>query len=243
MLCDPRRERFPKKWVERPAVTAYTCFNIQLETCNRRLKCRVAAQMEGWDMTGVVTGSRILLLLAIVFSGLVTDVQSQDIFRELDQVKRDLSDLKEEVRELRNRFFSLKQAAQESAPPAAQQLLEKSSPKEEAAPKPETTLTDEQLTKIICGAIGTFFSESEAILASSDRYAADEKLREALRKLNSSLRRYAGTHRVAKLLGIYEGLASDAYMAVELRDSIAGNEDFLRTLRNHKQKYQKACPR
>jgi hypothetical protein len=199
--------------------------------------------MEGWGMSKLLSGSRVLWLLAVILFGSVTNVQSQDIFQELDQVKKDLSDLKEEVSNLRNQFFSLRNTVMESKSPAPQQTVEKAPPKVDESPKPEQKLTDEQLTKIVCQAIGTFFSETEVILGASDRYAADEKMREALRKLNSSLRRYAGTHRIAKLLGIYEGLASDAYMAVELRDSIAGNEDFLRTLRKHKQKYLKSCPR
>jgi hypothetical protein len=197
--------------------------------------------MEGWNMRGVVTGGRVLWLLAVVFFGSITSVQSQDIFEEINQVKQDLSNLKDEVRSLRNQLFSLKSVVEGSTKQTPQQAVEKAPPKEEAAAKPEPTLTDEQLTKIICQAISTFFSESDAILSSSDRYAADDRMREALRKLNGTLRHYAGTHRVSKLLSIYEGLASDAYMAVELRDSIAGNQDFLRTLKKHREKYQKAC--
>jgi hypothetical protein len=232
-----------QRWVERPDIPSYMYFNIHLESCNRGLNCRIIQQMEGWDMRGLATGSRILCFLAVVFFCPVTNVQSQDIFHQLEQVKQDLSSLKDEVRDLRNQFLALKKAVVESKSPSHQEKVEQASPKEEPAAKSEPTLTDEQLTKVICQAIGTFFSEADAILGSSDRYAADDRMREALRKLNASLRRYAGTHRVSKLLGIYEGLASDAYMAVELRDSIAGNEDFLRTLRTHRQKYQKACTR
>ncbi len=190
-------------------------------------------------MRRVVTGARVLSILAVVFFGSITTVQSQDVFQEIDQIKQDLSNLKNEVKELRNQVLSLKSGSPRAEP--LQQGAETATPKEEPAAKPEPTLTDEQLTTIICQAVGTFFSESDAILGSSDRYAADDRMRESLRKLNASLRRYTGTHRVSKLLGIYEGLASDAYMAVELRDSIGGNQDFLRALRKHREKYQKAC--
>ena len=68
-------------------------------------------------------------------------------------------------------------------------------------------------------------------------------MKKALQNMNSSLQEYAKTHRVSKLLSIYEGLAWDTYVAVELRRSVQGNEDFLKVLGQHKQKYIDTCPK
>jgi hypothetical protein len=68
-------------------------------------------------------------------------------------------------------------------------------------------------------------------------------MKQALQNLNSSLKTYAGMHRVAKILNIYEGLAWDAYVAVELRGSVAGNADFREALAKHKRKYLETCPK
>ena len=68
-------------------------------------------------------------------------------------------------------------------------------------------------------------------------------MRSAFHKLNSTLQEYSKLHRVSKLLGIYEGLAWDTYVAVELSGSIQGNQEFIKTLNAHKRKYNETCPK
>ena len=55
-------------------------------------------------------GLWIFSLLAAVSFGSGPYAQSQDIFREMDQVKRDVSALRNEVSDLKNQFYSLREA-------------------------------------------------------------------------------------------------------------------------------------
>ena len=116
-------------------------------------------------------------------------------------------------------------------------------PKEEKAVTPEPPVDEKQVTKAACLAVGKFFTEAEASVRASDASVAEARMKKALQNMNSSLQEYAKTHRVSKLLSIYEGLAWDSYVAVELRRSVQGNEEFLKTLRQHKQKYIDTCPK
>jgi len=116
-------------------------------------------------------------------------------------------------------------------------------PVEKKPAKQDEALDEQQLTRIICRAVGEFFSQAEAVLRGSDPSTARTGMRDALQKMNDALRVHSKTHRVSKILNIYEGLAWDTYQAVELRESIAGNQDFLRVLKDHKRKYVETCPK
>ncbi len=188
-------------------------------------------------------GLWIFLLLAAVSFGSVPDAQSQDIFREMDQVKRDVSALKNEVNDLRTQFYSLREAILKSVASQDQSASVQALPKEKTAEKQETPVDEKQLTDSICQAVGKFFGEVDAALAMSDSSAADERMRKAFHRMNSTLQHYSKLHRVSKLLGIYEGLAWDTYVAVELIGSVQGNADFIKTIDNHKQKYNETCPK
>ena len=115
--------------------------------------------------------------------------------------------------------------------------------KEESVPKPEAAADEKQVTKDVCQAVGKFFTEVETILRAPDSSIAEEEMRKAFRTMNSTLQSYATTHRVSKLLNIYEGLAWDAYVAVELRQGIQGNQEFIEALKKHKRKYVETCPK
>ncbi len=188
-------------------------------------------------------GLWIFSLLAVVSFGSVPDAQSQDIFREMDQVKRDVSALKNEVNDLRTQFYSLREAILKSVASQDQSASVQALPKEKTAEKQETPVDEKQLTDSICQAVGKFFGEVDAALAMSDSSAADERMRKAFHRMNSTLQHYSKLHRVSKLLGIYEGLAWDTYVAVELIGSVQGNADFIKTIDNHKQKYNETCPK
>jgi len=185
--------------------------------------------------------SWVFLLFAVILLGSISNAQSQDIFREMDQLKKEISDLKNEVSNLRNLVYDLRKAVLTSA--TDQQPSEKVTPKEEKVAKPEQPVDEKQVTKVACQAVGKFFSEAEASVRASDASVAEARMKKALKNLNASLQEYAKTHRVSKLLGIYEGLAWDTYVAVELRRSVQGNEDFLKVLGQHKQKYIDTCPK
>ncbi|HMK34033.1 MAG TPA: hypothetical protein VK463_03125 [Desulfomonilaceae bacterium] len=186
--------------------------------------------------------SRIsLLLLMFVFFGSVSSVQSQDLFREMDQIKRELADTRNELQNLKNLVYEMRKVLLESVTAPQQQRTENVPPQQTKVAKEE--VNEEQLTKIICSAVGTFFSEAEAALRMSNADAAQSAMSKAFRKLTSSLKGYTGTHRVTKLLNIYDGLTWDTYTAVELRQSIPGNADFLEVLNKHRQKFRDTCPK
>ena len=188
-------------------------------------------------------GMWVFSLVAVVSFGSISDALSQDVFREMDQVKRDVSTLKNEVNDLKNQFYLLREAILKSVASQDQRGLGKAQPKEEATKKQETSVDEAQLTDSICQAVGKFFGEVDAALAMSDSSAADQRMKKAFHKMNSTLQHYSGLHRVSKLLSIYDGLAWDTYVAVELTGSVQGNAAFIKTINEHKQKYNETCPK
>ena len=189
------------------------------------------------------TCSRVFLLFVVIFLGSISNARSQDLFREMDQLKKEISDLKNEVANLRSLVYDLRKAVLTTTTAANQQTSEKVTPKEEKVVKPEQPVDEKQVTKVACQAVGKFLSEAEASVRATDASVAKARMKKALQNMNSSLQEYAKTHRVSKLLAIYEGLAWDTYVAVELRGSVQGNEDFLKALGQHKQKYIETCPK
>jgi hypothetical protein len=186
----------------------------------------------------------IVLLLLVISFGVISNAYSQDLFRDMDQVKRDISDLKNEVSQLKTLVYTLREAVLKSGTSQEQEAAEKTPSKEQQPPqtKPASPADEKEITRVACQAVGKFFKDVDASLSLSDDTAAQAKMREALRNMNSALREYSQTHRVSKLLGIYQGLAWDTYVAVELRGSIQGNRDFLDALNKHRQKYSETCP-
>lgn len=187
--------------------------------------------------------SKIPWLLVAMLLVFTSTVQSQDLSQEMDKVKTDLSKVKSELNEIMGLVHELRTTILESVIAQSLQAQEKTAQKGAKAVKEAPPLTDEQLTRIICPAVGTFFSEAEAALAKSDTRSAESGMEKALRNLTSTLHGYTGSHRVSKLLNIYEGLAWDTYMAVRLRRATGGNEGFVKVLRKHKQKYIDTCPK
>ena len=185
----------------------------------------------------------IFSLLTVASLGSISDAQSQDVFREVDRIKADVSALRNEVNDLRNQFYALRQAILKSVASQDQRASEKAEPKEAAKAKQEMPVNETELTDSICQAVGKFFGEVDVALAMTDSNAADDSMKKAFHKLNSALQHYSSLHRVSKLLGIYEGLAWDTYNAVELSGSVQGNEDFIETINKHKKKYNETCPK
>jgi cell division septum initiation protein DivIVA len=199
--------------------------------------------MGAGDMKSGCTCWRVLPLFVVIFIGSVSSVQSQDVFREMDQLKKQVSDLKTEVANLRSMVYDLRSAVLKTVSGSEQPASKKETPKEGKAVKPTTPADEKQITKLACQAVGKFFTEAEASVRAGSPSAAEERMKKALQHMNSVLEEYAKTHRVSKLLSIYEGLTWDTYVAVQLRHSVQGNEDFLKALRRHKQKYIETCPK
>jgi hypothetical protein len=192
-------------------------------------------------MSKLGTWSRICFLV-IIIAGSASIAQSQDLFSEMDRVKKDLSNLRDEVSQLRSLVYELRDSVLKTATPQEKAQPEKKRPPQEKAAKKEAPVNEEEMTKAICSGVGKFFSEVDTSFRASSSAAAEERMRKAFRNLNALLQEYSGTHRASKLLNIYQGLAWDTYVAVQLRGSVQGNEDFIRTIEKHKKKYTETCP-
>ncbi|MEW6138361.1 MAG: hypothetical protein AB1733_09020 [Thermodesulfobacteriota bacterium] len=179
----------------------------------------------------------------VVSLTLVSNVQSQDLFREMADLKSEMAKLRNELNDTRNLVLELRKAMLEYAVASDLERPAATAPEKKEGAKPEPPVDEKELTKVICQAVGKFFSEAEAALRSPDPSTAESEMDKAYRKLTSTLHSYSRTHRVSKLLNIYEGLAWSTYTAVRLRGSVAGNEDFLQKLRTHKQRYIDTCPK
>ena len=182
-------------------------------------------------------------LLVVALVGLASNVQAQNLFQEMDQLKSEVTDLKRQLEDLRNLVLELRRVVLKSLEEPPSPIMRQSKAKEktvaEEAPPPD----EKELTRIICQAVGKFFEEADVALQAKDRFVAKSQMDKALHKLYSSVGRYSGTHRVSKLLEIYEGLAWNTYTAVQLRQSLSGNEDFIKVLNKHRRKYLDTCPK
>ncbi len=182
-----------------------------------------------------------LLPLIFLLLGSASSAQSQDIFREMDQIKRELAETRNEVKILSGLVYEMRRVLLKSATAPPQEWAEKAPPRQT---KPvEDKLDQEQVTKIVCSAVGTFFSETDEALRMNDADAAQSAVSKAFRKLTSSVKGYSRTHRVSKLLDIYEGLAWDTYTAVKLRERMRDKAEFIEMLNKHRQKFRDTCPR
>jgi hypothetical protein len=199
--------------------------------------------MRGGAMKIVEACSKAFCLVVVVLFACISAAQAQDIFSEMDQVKREVADLKNQVQDLRNLLFEMRNVLLRDATGQSRKTETGAPAEKEQEAKEEPLPDEEQMTKVICQAVGEFFQEVDTVMRGGDSLAAKEGMRKAAQKLNSKLQRYSGTHRASKLLNIYEGLAWDTYTAVELRQSVAGNEDFIRVLGQHRQKYLDTCPK
>jgi len=194
-------------------------------------------------MKSVRRCSTILWLLLVILLGSVSVAQTQDMVGQMDQVKEDVAALRSELNELSTIVTQLRQQLLELATAApAQRATKKAPPKERIVAKPESAVDEKQLTRDICQAVGKFFAEADASLKASNANEARDIMAKALTNLASGLKEYSGSHRVSKLLGIYEGLIWDTYVAVALRKSVR-QEQYLSYLNRHRQKYLETCPK
>ncbi len=187
-------------------------------------------------------GKILVVLCSVLVCALsqVGPVASQDVFSQIDQLRKDLNDTRTELNDLKSLVYQMRKnmlhnidsdKPATAAPPDVKQRTE--SPQ----------ISDEELTRIICKAVGDFFSDADRVLRMTNPDEAQARMSEVFKKLNGTLQKYSGLHRVSKLLDIYEGLAWDVYTAVEMRYSLLGNRDFLEMLNKHKKKYNDTCPK
>jgi hypothetical protein len=165
---------------------------------------------------------------------------SQDVFSQIDQLRKDLNDTRTELNDLKSLVYQMRKNMLHNVgteKPAA------AAPTEVKQRTESPQISDEELTVIICKAVGDFFSDADRVLRMTNPDEAQARMSDVFKKLNGTLQKYSGLHRVSKLLDIYEGLAWDVYTAVEMRYSLLGNRDFLEMLNKHKKKYNDTCPK
>jgi hypothetical protein len=189
------------------------------------------------------TSCRLASLVLLVFCVCVSQVHAQVVYGDTTDLKREVNDLRSQIQQLTTLVLQMRKAMLESATLPRPVKDEKEPAKPQEAVKEAAPVDEEHLTRIVCQAVSDFFSEADAVLGMSDPETARTALMKTLQKMTSKLHGYKGTHRVDKLLTIYEGLAWDTFTAVQLRESIEGNTAFLESLRQHKQKFLETCPR
>jgi len=195
------------------------------------------------DMKTVGTFHRIacLCICLFIFLGSLSQVQSQDLFRDMDQVKRDLSSLRNEVDQLKSSVQSLRKMVLEGVTRPNVEQRERMPAEEENTPKQEPVVDANEATRVACQAVGKFFEEVDATVRASNKNEASARMSEAMRRLHSSLHKYAGTHKVAKLLNICDSVSYDISLAKEMRGWIRGSQEFIDALNKHKREYRQTC--
>jgi len=195
------------------------------------------------DMKTVGMFCRIawLCICLFIFLGSLSQVQSQDLFRDMDQVKRDLSSLRNEVDQLKSSVQRLRKMVLEGITRPNVEQRERMPAEEENAPKQEPVVDEKEVSRVACQAVGKFFEEADASVRASNKTEASARMNEAMRRLHSSLQKYAGTHKVPKLLNICDSVSYDISMAMEMRGWIRGSEEFTDALNKHKREYREAC--
>ncbi|MGC8660706.1 MAG: hypothetical protein ACP5U1_16705 [Desulfomonilaceae bacterium] len=178
----------------------------------------------------------ILLLGVFVFDSnsqnLIVDQQRQQ--REIDRLKSDVEELKRTVQSMRREILKKSIAADKDM---------KAVPSAPTPPPPKTLSAAEQekAKAQICQQIGTFFDQIDDALKMSDPSRTGRAMRKAVAQLNSELRSYGQSQKIRELQSLAEALAWDTYVAVENRNSVAGNADFLNYIKGYKERYEKRC--
>jgi hypothetical protein len=159
----------------------------------------------------------------------------------MDQVKRDLSSLRNEVDQLKSSVQRLRKMVLEGVTRPNVEQRERMPAEEENTPKQEPVVGENEVTQVACQAVGKFFEEADASVRASNKTEASARMNEAMRSLHSSLHNYAGTHKVSKLLNICDSVSYDISMAMEMRGWIRGSQEFIDALNQHKREYREAC--
>jgi hypothetical protein len=187
--------------------------------------------------------SATLLTVLIVFGTFVGAARSQSIIAEQEQQQRQIDELRSDVDELRRTIATLKKAA------LNQHVLSESITQDNIS-RPKNLSIDtlppaeqEKIKAEICDALGLFFAQIEKALKMADSSEAEKFMSKAIAQLKSTIDKYGPSDRLRNLLSLADGLAWDTYTAVETRNSVYGNADFLNYIREYKTKYENRCGR
>jgi len=176
------------------------------------------------------------VFLVCILLGAAANVYGQDIFRQVDELRSQVEALKREVTSLRNMLDALRVPALQPAGPAGSRSLLSVTP-----PAAEKSLDKEAVKSLACEPLRRFVAEADDALRSNELAAAQARMESAQAALRSALKPYSNDKEIQRILGISDAVAWDTTTAIELRDSVEGNTEFLDALAQYKRRFTRFC--
>ncbi len=186
-------------------------------------------------MTRLLRGVALCILGVFCSLSFSTEVHSQDIFSQLDQLRDQLNTLQQEVSNLKAVVYTLEKQAPKPATTPSPPLTER---------KPQKrlgTLEKKEAKSLACKAGEKFLVAVDAALALNNEPEAERRMDRAMADLRAALHPYEEDKEVAKFLSLAEALAWDTYTAVGLRTSVEGDSEFLRYIAQSKRRFAIFC--
>jgi|GEM_PF-4937447 len=180
--------------------------------------------------------TRTVVLVAALAVGLVSEVRSQDLFTDMQQVKQDIEELKRQVEELRQMVYSLakpvpKPSAPPQQPPAGQQ-----------PPRPDTKPPDfAKIKPAVCQAVEKYLAALDANLRLTDAVRVQESMSRALAELVAVLNGYSSSPEVIRLLELADEINWDAYSEQAVKDTGQDAQAFKENIARHKKSFRAYC--
>jgi hypothetical protein len=160
----------------------------------------------------------------------------QDIFRQVDELRSQVEALKREVASLRHMLDAMRVPALQPTGPAGSRSLMATAP-----PAAEKALDKEAIKTLACEPLRRFVAEADDALRSNDLPETQARMDKAQAALRSALKPYLQVHEIERILGIADAVAWDTCTAVELKDSVEGNNEFLDSLTRYKRRFTRFC--
>lgn len=183
----------------------------------------------------------ICLTFTFVLGFFVVDSKSQNLIADQQRQQQEIDRLKNDVDELRRNVQSMRREILKKSIAADKAVKE--NPPTQVAP-PSTVLSPAEQEKVkakICQRIGQFFEQIDKALNMSDPSKAGQSMRKSVAQLNAELDSYGQSAKIRDLMSLAEALAWDTYVAVENRNSITGNAEFINYIKGYKERYEKRC--
>jgi|GEM_PF-736959 hypothetical protein len=181
------------------------------------------------------------MTLLLFFVALAGNARSQSIIADQEQQQRQIDDLKRDVDELKRTVSSLKKIVlkQSNAIPEISKNQTPPQPKRSIDTLPPAE--QEKIKAEVCQSVGQFFDQIDRALNMADASEAQSVMNKAIAQLNVELDKYRKNDKLRNVMSLAEALAWDTYVAVENRDSVSGNSDFINYIKDKKDKYKERC--
>ena len=181
------------------------------------------------------------LALLLILGFFVGDSRSQNLIVDQQKQQQQIERLRSDVDELKRTVESLRKVILRKS------IAADKAPKETTtapATPPAQTLTPAEQERIkveVCQSLGQFFDQIDKALNMPNASDAGRLMRKAIAELNAETEKYGRTEKIRDIMSLAEGLAWDTYVAVQNRNSVAGNSDFINYINDYKTKYKKRC--